>query len=123
MINWLQTVTGGDSFDDLMVEARVVPPGSDGLLVLPYLARERTPVFDPQARGVVAGLTLRHTRGHLFRAAYEGKAAKILLVRAPGCAPSDFWAYDYRRIPRPLWPWDEIDAWRPEPELFSPAQA
>ena len=77
MINWLQTVTGGDSFDDLMVEARVVPPGSDGLLVLPYLAGERTPVFDPQARGVVAGLTLRHTRGHLFRAAYEGIAFGI----------------------------------------------
>jgi xylulokinase len=56
----------------LVAEARDVPPGSEGLLVLPYLAGERTPVFDPQARGVVAGLTLRHGRGHLFRAAYEG---------------------------------------------------
>ncbi|ORB31199.1 FGGY-family carbohydrate kinase [Mycolicibacterium parafortuitum] len=77
LINWLQTVTGGASFDDLMAEARAVPPGSEGLLVLPYLAGERTPVFDPQARGVVAGLTLRHTRGHLFRAAYEGIAFGI----------------------------------------------
>jgi xylulokinase len=72
LIAWLQTVTGGASFDDLMAEARSVPPGSEGLLVLPYLAGERTPVFDPRARGVVAGLTLRHGRGHLFRAAYEG---------------------------------------------------
>jgi xylulokinase len=72
LIGWLQSVTGDVSFDDLVAEAQRVPPGSEGLLVLPYLAGERTPVFDPQARGVVAGLTLRHTRGHLFRAAYEG---------------------------------------------------
>jgi xylulokinase len=72
LIGWLQSVTGAASFDDLMAEAQRVPPGSEGLLVLPYLAGERTPVFDPQARGIVAGLTLRHSRGHLFRAAYEG---------------------------------------------------
>jgi len=50
-----------------------------------------------------------------FRAAYEGRAARIQVVRAPGCAPSDFWNYEYRRIPRPLWPWDEIDDWQPAP--------
>ena len=72
LVSWLQAITGGPSFDDLTTEAQAVPPGSEGLLVLPYLAGERTPVFDPQARGVVAGLTLRHGRGHLFRAAYEG---------------------------------------------------
>jgi xylulokinase len=72
LIAWLQEVTGGASFDDLMAEAQRVPPGSEGLLMLPYLAGERTPVFDPNARGVLAGLTLRHGRGHLFRAAYEG---------------------------------------------------
>jgi xylulokinase len=72
LVNWLQTITGGASFETLMAEAQAVPPGSDGLLVLPYLAGERTPVFDPHARGVFAGLTLRHGRGHLFRSAYEG---------------------------------------------------
>lgn len=72
LVSWLQAITGGPSFDDLTTEAQAVPPGSEGLLMLPYLAGERTPVFDPQARGVVAGLTLRHGRGHLFRAAYEG---------------------------------------------------
>ncbi|BBY16153.1 FGGY-family carbohydrate kinase [Mycolicibacterium litorale] len=72
LIGWLQATTGGASFDELTEEASAVPPGSEGLLMLPYLAGERTPVFDPLARGVVAGLTLRHGRGHLFRAAYEG---------------------------------------------------
>ena len=72
LIEWLQTITGGAPFDELMAEAGAVPPGSEGLLMLPYFAGERTPVFDPLARGVVAGLTLRHGRGHLIRAAYEG---------------------------------------------------
>jgi microcystin degradation protein MlrC len=52
-----------------------------------------------------------------FRAAYEERAKKILLVAAPGCAPSDFWRYDYREIPRPLWPWDELAHWAPHPTL------
>ncbi|WP_161061802.1 FGGY-family carbohydrate kinase [Gordonia sp. SID5947] len=72
LINWLQTITGGAAFDEITAEVAAVRPGSEGLLVLPYLAGERTPVFDAKARGVVAGVTLRHTRGHLFRAAYEG---------------------------------------------------
>jgi xylulokinase len=72
MVSWLQTVTGGAPFDTLMAEAAAVPAGSEGLIALPYLAGERTPVFDPQARGLFAGLTLRHGRGHLFRATYEG---------------------------------------------------
>lgn len=77
LIGWLQTITGGAPFEQLMAEVAAVPPGSEGLLVLPYFAGERTPVFDPQARGVFAGLTLRHGRGHLFRAAYEGIAFGI----------------------------------------------
>ena len=72
MIGWLQTITGGAPLDALMAEASAVPAGSEGLIALPYLAGERTPVFDPEARGLFAGLTLRHGRGHLFRAAYEG---------------------------------------------------
>ena len=72
MIGWLQSVTGGAPLDELMAEAAAVPAGCEGLMTLPYLAGERTPVFDPMARGLFAGLTLRHGRGHLFRAAYEG---------------------------------------------------
>ncbi len=44
-----------------------------------------------------------------FRAAYAPKAKQIHVVRAPGCSPSDFWNYEFRRIPRPLWPWDEME--------------
>jgi microcystin degradation protein MlrC len=54
-----------------------------------------------------------------FRAAYAERARRILLVQAPGCAPADFWRYEYRRIPRPLWPWDECESWRPAPLLSS----
>lgn len=67
---WLRDLTGGD-YATLVGEAENVPPGADGLLTLPYFAGERTPIFDPDARGVVAGLTLRHTRGHLYRSALE----------------------------------------------------
>jgi len=43
-------------------------------VVLPYFAGERTPLFDPAARGVVCGLTLAHGRGHLYRSLLEGTA-------------------------------------------------
>ena len=65
------------SFETLVAEAAATAPGADGLLMLPYFAGERSPIFDPRARGVIAGLSLRHTRGHLFRAAYEGIAFGI----------------------------------------------
>jgi xylulokinase len=70
-VTWLQSVTGGAPFETLVAEAQAVP-GSEGLIVLPYLAGERTPSFDPDARGIFAGLTLRYSRGHLVRAVYEG---------------------------------------------------
>ncbi len=72
---WLRDLVGGGAdFTALAREAAAVPAGADGLLVLPYFAGERTPVFDPRARGVVAGLGLTHTRAHLYRAVYEGVA-------------------------------------------------
>jgi xylulokinase len=77
LTGWVQELTGGASFEDLVREAAEVPPGADGLVMLPYFAGERTPIYDPRARGVIAGLTLRHRRGHLFRAVYEGIAFGI----------------------------------------------
>jgi xylulokinase len=74
---WMSTLFGGESFETLVDEAAQSVPGSHGLLLLPYFAGERTPVFDPQARGVIAGLSLRHTRGDLFRSVYEGIAFGI----------------------------------------------
>jgi xylulokinase len=58
----------------LDAEAQSVPPGSDGLLVLPYFLGEKTPIFNPTARGVLFGLTLHHGRGHLHRAILEAVA-------------------------------------------------
>jgi microcystin degradation protein MlrC len=55
-----------------------------------------------------------------FRAAYEARAKKIVVVRAPGCAPADFWKYEYRNIARPLWPWDQIEGWAPAPAVVFP---
>lgn len=71
---WLRDLTGEDGFTDLVAEAATSPPGANGLLMLPYFAGERSPVADPSARGVVAGLTLSHTRGDLYRAALEAAA-------------------------------------------------
>ncbi len=44
-----------------------------------------------------------------FRSAYEAHARAIYSVSAPGCAPSDFWRYEFAHRPRPLWPWEELD--------------
>ncbi|HEX7352659.1 FGGY-family carbohydrate kinase [Brachybacterium sp.] len=71
---WLRDLTGEHGFDDLVAEAEQSPPGANGLLMLPYFAGERSPISDPSARGVVAGLTLSHTRGDLYRAALEAAA-------------------------------------------------
>jgi len=73
LTQWFRdTLTDGQTYDTLFTQARDVPPGARGLLMLPYLSGERTPIYDPQARGVIAGLTLSHTRPDLFRAALEG---------------------------------------------------
>ncbi|WP_428964056.1 FGGY-family carbohydrate kinase [Micromonospora fluostatini] len=77
LTSWVRDLVGEVPFETLVAEAARVPAGSDGLLLLPYFAGERTPIFDPDARGVIAGLTLRHGRGHLFRAVYEGIAFGI----------------------------------------------
>jgi xylulokinase len=68
---WLRELIGEVDYGRLVAEAADVPAGSRGLVVLPYFAGERSPLFDPDARGIIAGLTLSHTRGDLFRAVYE----------------------------------------------------
>ncbi|WP_216395627.1 FGGY-family carbohydrate kinase [Arcanobacterium phocae] len=74
---WIQRLCGGIEFETLIEEASDVSAGSEGLLLLPYFAGERTPIYDPEARGLLMGLTLRHRRGHIFRAVYEGIAYGI----------------------------------------------
>ncbi|MBT2304647.1 hypothetical protein J7E70_29950 [Variovorax paradoxus] len=57
--------------------ARDVPPGAEGLLFLPYLMGERSPIWDAKASGVFVGLGLHHGRGHLYRAVLEGIACAL----------------------------------------------
>jgi xylulokinase len=74
-LEWLRRALGGEaSFDTLIAEAEAWPAGVEGLRFLPYLAGERTPHADPDARGAFAGLGLRHDRGALVRAVLEGVA-------------------------------------------------
>ena len=92
-LRWYRdTLAPGVTFDELVDEAAEAPPGSDGLLFLPYLTGERTPYPDPLARGAFVGLTVAHTRAHLTRAVLEGVAFglrdSLELVRGAGLAPS-----------------------------------
>jgi xylulokinase len=66
-----------DVYDLITARAAQSPPGSKGLVFLPYLAGERTPIWDPYARGVFFGVTLGHRRGDLFRSVLEGAAFAI----------------------------------------------
>lgn len=77
LTDWMRRITGEDDYSVLTAEAAEVAPGCDGLMVLPYFAGERTPVQDPDARGIIAGLTLDHTRAHLYRAMLEGTALAV----------------------------------------------
>jgi xylulokinase len=74
-LRWLRdTLAPGEAYGDLVRTAESVPPGSDGLVFLPYLSGERSPHKDPFARGAFVGLTLAHDRRHLVRAVLEGVA-------------------------------------------------
>lgn len=98
---------GIDSHAILERDAAPLPPGSDGLLFLPYLMGERSPVWDAQASGCFIGLGLHHGRANLYRAVLEGvtfalrhnieagsRAAGVLderLVVVGGASHSDLW--------------------------------
>jgi xylulokinase len=63
---------GASAYAELVKEAAETKPGAEGIIVLPYFSGERTPVMDPRAKGMIFGLSLTHTRGHIFRAILEG---------------------------------------------------
>lgn len=77
-LKWLRdNVLAAGGYDGMTALAAAVPAGSEGLLFLPYLSGERTPHNDPRARAIYLGLTLKHGRGHLVRAAMEGVAYSL----------------------------------------------
>ena len=92
-LRWLrETTAAGLAYEELMAEAAGWRPGTEGLVFLPYLAGERTPHVDPDARGAFVGLSVRHDRGALVRSVLEGVAFGLRdsldLVRRLGVEPS-----------------------------------
>jgi xylulokinase len=84
-LDWFRdgVVGGGLSTEWLLEEAASAPPGADGVVFLPYLAGERSPIWDPSATGAFVGLTLAHGRGHLVRSILEASALAIRHVAEP----------------------------------------
>ena len=64
--------SGGATYDQLIAEGSVIPPGADGLVFLPYLTGERSPHWNANAKGLFFGVQLHHTRSHFSRAVLEG---------------------------------------------------
>ena len=58
-------------------QALKISPGAEGLLLLPYFMGERSPIWDPDAKGTIIGLTLYHSREHIYRAILEGFAYSL----------------------------------------------
>jgi xylulokinase len=87
---------GANAYALLAEGAASVPAGSGGLIVLPYFSGERAPIHDPMARGVILGLTLSHTRQHMYRAVLEGVAYSLRhnldVMREVGARPEVFTA-------------------------------
>ena len=83
-------LTDGRAFTDLIELALMSPKGSRGLLVLPHLSGERTPVNDPDARGAIEGISLSHGRPELARALLEGVAHSMAWALESLPAGTDF---------------------------------
>ena len=84
-LDWLRDaiLRDGATMSELLAEAAAVAPTADGLVFLPYLAGERSPIWDPTARGAFVGLTLAHGRAHLVRSILEAAALSIRHIAEP----------------------------------------
>ena len=87
LVNWLVeqlfNVEAGKNpqiFRTLESEAAQSPIGADGLALVPYWSGCMTPYWDPNARGIIAGLTASHRRGDVYRALLEGVALEQAMV-------------------------------------------
>jgi len=68
---------GPNAYDVLNEQAAKLPVGSEGLIVLPYFMGERSPIWDSDAKGTIVGLSLAHTKAHLYRAFLEAVAYSL----------------------------------------------
>jgi xylulokinase len=84
-LEWLRTRVLGDErpLDDVIDDAATVPAGAGGLVFLPYLAGERSPIWDDAARGAFVGLRVEHDRADLVRSVLEGGAFALRSVAQP----------------------------------------
>ena len=71
---------GISPYELINLEVAQVAPGADGLFFLPYLMGERSPRWNPHARGAFVGLTIRHTRAHMYRAVLEGITMNLRVI-------------------------------------------
>lgn len=77
-LRWFRQEFGSEqSFDELTALAEPIPAGSEGVIFLPYMAGERSPIWNPDAKGVYYGLGFDKTKGHLVRATLEGVAYSL----------------------------------------------
>ena len=72
-----ELVGEGHADSELLGLAAQAPPGSDGLVMVPYLLSERAPLWDPELAGAYVGIRHRHTRSHFLRAALEGVCLQV----------------------------------------------
>jgi len=68
---------GRNAYDVLNEQAATIPVGSEGLIVLPYFMGERSPIWDSDAKGTMVGLSLAHTKAHIYRAFLEAVAFSL----------------------------------------------
>ncbi len=73
----LEESSGVNAYETMMEQVKKIPVGCDGLVTLPYFAGERTPINDPNAKCVIFGLRLNHTKHHIYRSALEGIAFSV----------------------------------------------
>ncbi|MFB4475588.1 FGGY-family carbohydrate kinase, partial [Oceanobacillus caeni] len=73
----LEKAGGKKAYDILNEQAADIPAGSEGLIVLPYFMGERSPIWNSDAKGTIVGLSLAHTKAHIYRAFLEAVAFSL----------------------------------------------
>ena len=93
VLRWMEqefachTCGGREDYSRFLQEAETIPAGSDGVVFLPYMAGERSPIWNERAKGAFYGLDFSKTKAHMIRAALEGVAFSLLhnLKTAEAC--------------------------------------